>query len=259
MSYALVTGASKGIGKAIAEELAKRQFDLLLVARSGSILQQQAEELAGKYGIKTAFLGLDLSEANAARQVFNWCHNNKYDVSVLVNNAGYGLSGGFERFSLQENINMMQLNMMVPIELCQLFLPLLRQQPKAYILNIASSAAYQAVPNLSLYAATKSFVLQFGRGLSQELKKSKSSVSITTISPGATDTGFVERAQIGTKGAKAAERLNMTPEAVAVIGVKAMFARKPELIIGLVNKLGAFMSWLMPKSMVEKTVMKLYE
>ncbi len=259
MSYALITGASKGIGKAIAEELAKRKYDLLLVARSGSMLQQQAAELAARYGIKTAFLGLDLSSEGAARKLFSWCHSNQYDISVLVNNAGYGLSGGFEKFTLEENINMMQLNMMVPVELCQLFLPVLRQQPKSYILNISSSAAYQAVPNLSLYAASKSFLLQFGRGLHQELKKSKSGVSVTTISPGATDTGFVERAKIGPKGAKAAEQLNMTPGAVASTAVKAMFAGKPEVIVGFVNKMGAFLSWLMPKSLVEKTTMKLYE
>ncbi len=152
---------------------------------------------------------------------------------------------------------MMQLNMAVLVGLTRLFLPDLSRQPRAYILNIASSAAYQAVPGLSLYAATKSFVLAFSRGLHQELHNT--SVSVTCISPGATDTDFPNRAQIGEKGMKAAQKLNMTPAAVASIAIKAMLAGKTEVIPGLVNKLGAFMTWVLPKVMVERTVMKIYK
>jgi len=147
--------------------------------------------------------------------------------------------------------------MIVPVKLCKLFLPALRLQPKAYILNIASSAAYQAVPCLSLYAATKAFLLSFSRGLRQELRQSN--VSVTCISPGSTDTDFSKRAQIGIKGLKAAEKINMTPEAVARIAVKSMFAGKTEVITGAINKLGAFLVWLSPKSLVERTAMKIYQ
>jgi len=257
MSYALITGASKGIGKAIAEELAARKYDLLLVARSTDLLQQVSTEMINKYKVKVDFLSIDLSSSNAAQQVFDWCNKKNYSINVLVNNAGYGLSGLFEKYKLEENKNMMQVNMLVPVQLCQLFLPMLEQQKKSYILNIASSAAYQAVPYLSVYAATKSFILSYSRGLRQELKKKN--ISVTVISPGATDTDFVVRAKIGEKGLKAANKVNMTPDAVAKIAVNSLFAGKAEVITGFINKLGAFLVWLAPKGVVEKTAMKIYE
>ena len=148
-------------------------------------------------------------------------------------------------------------NMMAPVLLCRLFLPMLRQQAQAFILNIASTTAYQSVPGLTLYAASKSFILSFSRGLRQELRHS--SISVTCVCPGATDTDFPLRARMGEKGLKAAQKVNMTPDAVAKISVEAMFAGKPEVITGMVNKLGAFLVWLLPKGLVERTVMKIYE
>ncbi len=256
MAYALITGASKGIGKAIAQELAEGKSDLLLIARSGEMLEQAAALLSKKYGVKTAYFAIDLSEAGAAQKVHNWCLENNYGVNILVNNAGYGLSGPFDKYTLAENLNMLQLNMLVPVTLTQLFLPQLLLQPQAYILNTASSAAYQSVPKLALYAASKAFLLSFSRGLHQELRHT--TVSVTCVSPGATDTDFVVRAQLGPKGLKAAKQVNMTPESVAKIAVKAMFQKKPEVIAGTVNKLGAFASWLLPKVLVERTSMKIY-
>jgi uncharacterized protein len=253
----LITGASKGIGRAIARELANRGYNLLLVARSEDLLQQLASELSSRNGITVDFITLDLSLPEAAQNVADWTRAHSYPVTILVNNAGYGLSGPFEKYSLQEHLNMMQLNMSTLVGMTRLFLPDLHQHPKAYILNVASSAAYQAVPNLTLYAATKSFVLAFSRGLHQELHKT--SVSVTCVSPGATDTDFPNRAQLGEKGKKAAEKLNMTPETVASLAVKGMFAGKPEVITGFINKLGAAMAWLLPKTIVERTAMKIYE
>lgn len=257
MAYALITGASKGIGKAIATELASRKTDLLLVARSVENLKTLADDLREKYGVKTAYLSIDLSEENAAQKVFDWCSEENFSINILVNNAGYGLSGNLNRYKLEENLNMLQLNMLVPVALTQLFLPQLSAQPKAYILNTASSAAYQSVPGLSLYAASKSFLLSFSRGLHQELKHTN--ISVTCLSPGATDTDFVVRAQLGPKGLKAANQVNMTPEAVAKIAVKAMFRGKAEVIAGAVNKLSVFAAWLLPKSFVERTAMKIYQ
>ncbi len=257
MEYALITGASKGIGKAIALELAAHGFNVLLVARSGELLEQAAGGITTLYPVKADWLALDLSTAEAPQNVYDWCRAKGYTVSVLVNNAGYGLSGPFEKYSVEEHLNMMHLNMSTLMAMTRLFLPDLHRQPKAYILNIASSAAYQAVPGLSLYAATKAFVLAFSRGLHQELHKGP--VSVTCISPGATDTDFPHRAQLGEKGLKAAEKFNMTPEAVASIAVRAMLAGKTEVITGFVNKVGAAMAWLLPKTLVERTAMKIYE
>jgi uncharacterized protein len=257
MEYALITGASKGIGRAIARELASRGYNVLLVARSEDLLQNLAGEIASRYNVATDYMSLDLSHPEAPQNVFDWCRAKGYDVSVLVNNAGYGLSGSFEKYTIQEHLNMMQLNMATLVGMTRIFLPELRTRSRAYILNVASSAAYQAVPGLTLYAATKSFVLAFSRGLHQELYKSP--VTVTCVSPGATDTDFPNRAQIGEKGMKAAEKLNMTPEAVAAIAVRGMLAGRAEIITGFINKLGAAMAWLLPKSVVERTAMKIYE
>lgn len=257
MSYALITGASRGIGRAIAEELARRGYNVLLVARSEKALKESAARLREKYKVESDFLALDLTAVGAAQKIFSWCEEKKYAIHILINNAGYGLSGPFEKYELTDHLDMMRLNMRVPVELCKLFLPVLRNQPSSHILNIASTAAYQAVPNLSLYSATKAFILTFSRGLRQELRGS--SVSVTCISPGSTDTDFVVRAQIGEKGLKTASKVNMTPEAVAKIAVNAMLTGKAEVITGLINKLGALMVWLLPKGLVERTAMKIYE
>src|SRR6186713_2645075 len=170
--YALITGASKGIGRSIVEELARRGYNVLLVARSGDVLRQAAAEIRARYTVKADWLAIDLSAAEAPQMVYEWCREKGYALKVLVNNAGYGLSGPFEKYSLSDHLNMMQLNMSALVSLTRLFLPDLRKSSQAYILNIASSAAYQAVPKLSLYAATKVFVLAFSRGLHQELKGS---------------------------------------------------------------------------------------
>ncbi|HET7003591.1 MAG TPA: SDR family oxidoreductase [Puia sp.] len=257
MPFALITGASKGIGKSIAEQLAARGYDLFLIARSADLLEQVAKEISLATGRSCQWLALDLAAEPAAEKVFDYCDKNHLDVSVLVNNAGYGLSGKFERYSVQEHIDMLRVNIITLTELTRLFLPSLLKQPAAYILNIGSSASYQAVPLLSAYAASKAYVLSFSRGLFQELKKTN--VSVTCICPGPTDTNFVDRANIGKKGLKAAERFNMSPQAVARIAVDSLFRRKPEVITGGLNKLSAFFAWMLPKSVVEGIAMKLYE
>src|SRR5262249_13106862 len=127
--YALVTGASKGIGKAIASELAAKGFNVLLVARSESLLQQVATAIATRHKVKTDWLALDLSHPSAPQNVYDWSRAKGYTVKALVNNAGYGLSGPFEKYSLEDNWNMMQLNMQTLVGLTRLFLPDLQALP----------------------------------------------------------------------------------------------------------------------------------
>ena len=257
MSFALITGASKGIGKAIAKQLALQGYDLLLVARSSDLLQQTADEIKNTSKRDCRFLAIDLGKPDAAMAVYNWCISNQFDITVLINNAGYGLSGSFEKYSVEEHREMLQVNILTLVELTSLFLPELKKQKAAYILNIGSTASYQAVPLLSAYAASKAFVLNFSRGLYQELKKT--SVSVTCVCPGPTDTNFVNRANVGVKGQKTAERFNMTPEAVAQIAIKSLFARKSEVVAGGLNKVNAFFSWILPKNLVETIAKKLYD
>ena len=257
MTYALITGASKGIGKAIATELASRKINVLLIARDEQLLAALAQTLQQQYQIEAHYLALDLSLPGAVETIYNWVETNRFQVHILVNNAGYGLSGPFTDYSAEEHKAMMQVNMTVPVALTATLLPMLKTNQPAYVLNIVSSAAYQSVPGLTTYAASKSFMLSFSRGLRYELRNT--GISVTAVSPGSTDTGFATRAKVGAKGLKAAEKVNMQPEAVAAIAVKAMFARKTEVITGFINQLGAFLVWLFPKRIAEKTAASIYE
>lgn len=257
MPYALITGASKGIGKAIAFELAKHNFDILLTARSTELLQQTSKEISEAYPVKIHFLPLDLSEINAPQRLFNWCKENNFEVAALINNAGFGLSGLLQTISLQKNTDLIQLNIVVPTQLCQLFIPLLQKQQKGFILNVASTAAYQSVPYLTVYAASKAYIKSFSRGLSRELIDTN--ISVTCISPGPTDTDWATTAGVSNKVLKMADKLNMQPAEVAKIAVKAMLNKRTEIVPGVINKLGVFMAWLLPNKIVEKSVTNLYK
>ena len=260
MAYALITGGSKGIGKAIAEYLAKQKYNILLVARSETLLKENAAALEKKFGVKTDIFVADISTADSAKKIADWCSSKNYDVSLLINNAGYGLGGAFEKLPLEEQLNMMQLNMQSLVQLTYLMIPVLKKnKPKSYILNVASTAAHQAVPFLGVYSATKAFVLSFSRALHHELKGEN--ISVSCLCPGPTDTYFMDRA--GMKGfkkaMKQAERFNMTPEAVANIALKGLFAGKVEIIPGGSNKAGAFFSRVLPKKLVESTLIGIYK
>jgi short-subunit dehydrogenase len=256
MKYTLITGASKGIGKSMAQILASKKRNLLLVARSGDLLQKIAHNLKQQYQIETDWLAVDFTEEGASQKIYQWCLENNYSLDILINNAGYGLSGPFDSYTAKEHTDMMQVNMNVLVELCSLFLPDLKSAEEAHILNIASSAAYQSVPGLNVYAASKAFVLSFGRGLQYELKNTN--VSVTTICPGGTDTDFANRANLNSKARKAGEKLNMSSEEVAKQAIAAMFAGKTEKILGFINQMGAAFVWLLPKKIVEKMAAGVY-
>ncbi|MBY0480423.1 MAG: SDR family oxidoreductase [Chitinophagaceae bacterium] len=256
MKYALITGSSRGIGKAMAEILAAKKQNLLLVARTAGLLESLANSLKQQYGIDVDWFAVDLTEPGASVKILQWCTENEYSVDILINNAGYGLSGSFDSFSAKEQTDMMQVNMNVLVELCALFLPELKKAPAAHILNIASTASYQAVPGLSLYAASKSFVRYFSRGLRHELKHT--GVRVTTVCPGGTNTDFAERANLASKARKAGEKVNMSSEAVAKIAINAMYAGKAEVITGFINKLGATLVWLLPKKISETVAAGIY-
>jgi uncharacterized protein len=257
MTYAIITGASKGIGKAIAYELAKRKINVLLIARSEDILKQLTQEIIEKFGVKAAYLAADFTLPNTPELVKKWCKKNNYVVHILVNNAGYGLSGAFDKYSMDDYNAMLQININAVVSMCHIFLDDLKSLPQSYILNIASTTAYQSVPGFSMYAASKAFIKSFTRSLHYELHKT--TVSVTCVSPGGTDTDFAIRAAVSNKALKAADKLNMTPEAVAIIAVRAMFNKKTEVITGILNKLGAFASWLLPQKFVEGNLYKIYK
>ncbi|PWT97057.1 MAG: NAD(P)-dependent oxidoreductase [Bacteroidetes bacterium] len=257
MPFALITGASTGIGKCIAEELAARDYDVLLIARSECLLKENCLSIQKKYSVSARYFAIDLAEENAAQKIYNWCQSNNYQVSILVNNAGYGLSGFFENRTCEANFDMLKVNMTTPVQLCQLFLPMLKLKPRAYILNIGSTAAYQAMPGFALYGASKSFILNFTRGLHAELKDTN--ISVSCVCPGATNTHFNERSELCQKAIAKGEKLSMSAEKVAQISVEGMFSGKTEVVVGLANRVGVFLSWLLPKSVSERFIMNIYK
>ena len=255
--YALVTGASRGIGRAIAIQLARRGYDLLLVARSEDQLTTLAQEIGAKHQHQAKVLALDLAAPGAATAVAAWATQQTNQLAVLVNNAGYGLWGRFEQLPLAEQQNMLQLNMHLPVALTHALLPALRQVPEAYILNVASTAAYQAVPSLTLYAASKAFLLSFSRGLRYELKGT--GISVSCLSPGATTTNFADRAGMGAELQATANKVSMTAEAVAETAVAGLLAGEAEIIPGVLNKVSAGLTSVVPKGLVERIVAGIYE
>lgn len=254
--YALVTGGSKGIGKAIALQLASKGGNLLLVARNETELKQAAEEIKNRYGVKVDVLAIDLSLANAAEEVLKWTADNNYAINILVNNAGFGVFGNFADIPLNEQMVMLNVNTSTLVKFCHLFVPSLKAQSEAYILNISSTAAFQALPTLALYAASKSFVLSFSRAINYELKDT--SVSVTCVCPGPVETNFADRAGLGALD-KIAKKFNMQPAEVAAIALKAMYRKKTEITPGFTNKIGAFASRILSKRFLEKTAASIYK
>lgn len=256
MAYALITGASGGIGLALARELAARRHDLLLVARSGQTLEKLAADIRQQHPVKVEVLALDLATPDAAQKVLGWIQTNNFSLDILINNAGFGSWGLYDEVPESDFQGMMQLNMVTLANLCRLLLPALKKEKRAYILNVSSTAAYQAVPTLSLYAATKAFVLVLTRGLNWELKGT--TVSASCLSPGPTSTGFIDRANLERIRDKA-EKFTMSPDAVAKIAVNGMLAGKPEIIPGFTNWLSAKLAEIVPKGIPERIARNLYK
>lgn len=256
MKYTVITGASKGIGKALAFELAKAQHNLLLIARSAIELEGLCVELHVHFRINAIFFPVDLSEADAPQKVYEFVMTNQLTVDILINNAGYAVWGNFETNNLVEQNKMLQLNINAVVNLTHYFIPLLRKQSKAYILNIASTAAYQAVPTLALYGASKSFVVSFSRALSFELKDS--AITVTCVSPGPVSTNFVNRAGMQAI-ADTAAKFEISPDKLAKKALKAMYSRKVEYIPGFSNKLGVFFATILPKRIIEKIISNIYK
>lgn len=193
MKTALITGASTGIGVVFARQLAQRQMELILVARSRDKLEQLAAELEEQYGVKVTVIVQDLTVAGAGKLVYDTVNQKGINVDLLVNNAGFGGYGAFSEQDLARQLEMIQLNNLVLVELSHYFLRPMLAGAGGAIINVASIAGFQPLPYLSVYAATKAFVLSFSESLWAENKDK--GVKILALCPGPTESNFFEVAR----------------------------------------------------------------
>jgi short-subunit dehydrogenase len=217
---ALITGASMGIGEAFARELAERGMNLILVARSEDKMRRMADELSQKHSIHTLVLATDLSRENAAETVREQVEEAGITVDLLVNNAGFGTHGRFQELAAARDHAETMLNVVALQDLTHAFLPGMIERRAGGVINVASTAAFQPLPFMAVYGATKAFVLSFTEALWAEAKDYN--VRVTALCPGATETPFF--GTVGTEDAALGKK--DTPEHVVAQGLRAFEAGK---------------------------------
>lgn len=241
----IITGASAGIGKALAYEFAKHSYDLLLVARSEDKLKKLCTELGKSYGITAKFLPLDLLADDAAEKLLGFVKDNNINAAYLINNAGMGDASVFEKSDIQKDENIIRLNVLTLMKMNRLFIPYLRENGGGTIVNIASTLAFAPTAGEAVYAASKAFVLSFSQALYEETKKSN--VSVLTICPGVTSTDFFKSAGFELGQFKAA-----TPESFAAFAYRSIVKKKALSIHRISNKLTALFCRLATRKTVRK-------
>jgi short-subunit dehydrogenase len=232
---ALVTGASSGIGAALARELVRHGHDLVLSARSLAPMEALAEEVRG-LGAATTIIPTDLAERGAAAALVREIAAAGVEIEVLVNNAGLGAIGRFERIDPVRNAEIMQVNIVALTELTRLLLPPMLARRRGKIVLVASTASFLPCPNMAVYAASKAYVRSFGEALAQEL--SGSGVGVNVLCPGTTATNFFEIA--GRLPSSLQARRMMTADEVARIGYAGLARGQRVTVAGLANRILAF-------------------
>lgn len=239
----IITGASSGIGEALARRLAAEEKQtLVLVARRAEKLAALAEELQKAHGLRVDVIALDLEKPGAAQELVDEVAVRGLAIDTLINNAGFGINDLFIDMPLDRIQGMVQLNIVALTELCHTVLPGMHARQQGRIMNIASVAGFQACPRFAVYAATKSFVLNFTEALAVEERKH--GILVTAVCPGATNTAFHDIA--GNHGTFV-EKIMDSPETVAVSAVNALNAGKAVIVTGLLNKPLPFLLRLFPR------------
>ncbi|MBC5794115.1 SDR family oxidoreductase [Sphaerospermopsis sp. LEGE 00249] len=257
MSTALITGGSGGIGKAFAEGLAARKTNLVLVSRSEEKLNQIAEKLEQQHQVKVEVIPKDLTETNATNEVFDFIKNKEITIDLLVNNAGFGDYGDFAERDGERQQKIIQLNIMALVDLTHKFLPLMRQRRSGSIINVSSIAGFQPMPYISVYGATKAFVMSFSEALWAENKDY--GVKVLVVCPGPTETDFFIEAQFPETLASANNKL-ATPEEVVKDALQGL--EKGDLNVvsgGLANKIIVNMHRFLPRESLVSAIAKQFK
>lgn len=230
--YALITGASLGIGRAVSRELARRNIHVLLVALDTPELVDAKRYIEDNFSVNVDTLGIDLNSSGSGEAVYSWCQKKGYKVRYLINNAGLGEGGYFENVPLERYHVMMDLNNKAYVSLIHAFLPDMKKTGNGHIMNTSSMEAIFPLPYKAVYTGTKNFVYSFSMALSQEVKRFGVKISILCPGPVVTNEAGLER--LRAQGKKA-QMMVLMPEDVARVAVPRMLKGKLEIYPGKLN------------------------
>ncbi|NQY43610.1 MAG: SDR family NAD(P)-dependent oxidoreductase [Legionellales bacterium] len=253
--WALITGASRGIGRECAILLASMHCNIVIVARCKNDLEKLQQLVIKTYAIKCYIVVCDLSQKNATEEIFQQVEILNLSVSVLISNAGIGCYGIFGKMPIARQEKMMITNNYTPVTLTHRFLQQVNNSNEFYyIVHIGSIVGYMTIPGSAVYNASKSFIISFCKSLREELSQKYNNVSITVVSPGVTDTNFFNDAD------KEIPKINkifiMSAERVANIVLRSMLEKKASVICGFRNKLLVNLIKLLPTKIIAKSQLK---
>ncbi len=252
-SYALITGASMGIGAAFAKECAKLNKNLLLVSLPGEGLLEKSAALSKEFAVAADYFETDLCEERNIEALFQFVVSKKIRISLLINNAGIGSVGEFEHFSPGFYSRQVKLNALAPVLLTRFFLPLLQAEQQAYILNVSSLGSFFNIPNKEVYCASKSFVFSFSNALRSSLYDTNISVSV--VCPGPVDTNErLLKAHQSMKGL--AKMAVMSPEAVAQYTMQSVLRKKRIIVPGRLNRMSLLLNRLVPHPLKRNLILR---
>ncbi|MGH9328113.1 MAG: SDR family NAD(P)-dependent oxidoreductase [Terriglobia bacterium] len=252
--YALVTGASSGIGECFARRLAARRKDLVLTSRSEDKLKAFCEELSRAHGIRAESVAIDLSGPQATQALMRILGERRIEIDLLVNNAGAGAHGEFWTVPLDRLLEILRLNIEALVELCRLLVPPMIERRAGSIINVSSTASFQSLPYSSAYAATKSFVTSFSMGIAEELRPY--GIKVVTLCPGTTRTNFFAAGgypKIRFRGGLQA------PEEVADVGLRQLDRGGGLVLARNIDKVLIFAERFLPRTFVIRSAGALFK
>ncbi len=253
---ALITGASGGLGEEFARLCARGKMDLVLVARSEDALKKLGAELERKHGISATVIAQDLSAADAAQAIVDVLKKGNLSIDMLINNAGFGSFGTFHEADAKQQANMIAVNISALTALTKALLPDMVARGHGRILNVASIAAFLPGPLMSVYYASKAYVLHFSLAIREELKGT--GVTVTCLCPGPTQTGFETHANLAASKLFKGSYV-MKASTVAASGYAACLKGKALVIPGMLNKLAAFIPRLLPRTLATMIAKKVQD
>jgi hypothetical protein len=245
---ALITGASSGIGFELAKVFARNDHNLILVARNEQMLNQLADELRAKFGVRVNVILKDLSVITAAQEIVDELGQEAVSVDILVNNAGFDVYGNFYKTDLTRELQMIQVNLVTLTQLTKLLVGDMVKRRRGKILNLGSIGSFTSSPLNAVYSATKAYVLSFSEAIAEELQGS--GVTVTCLCPGPTRTEFQKRAQMG--DVRLLKYGMMNADTVAQLGYRALMAGARVVIPGLYNQFQILLLRFLPRVVIVK-------